>query len=138
MERTKKQTMLAREAAQQLTVAEVMLRRPKTVSAGSTVAELRRVFEHKRMRTLVLVDGDTFVGTLEREDLPESAADGEPARTYVRLDADRVTPNQLVADVMPYVERSREGRVVVVDEDGSTLRGMLCLRTAYDAFCIGE
>jgi len=127
--------MLAREAAQQLTVAEVMLSRPKTISADATVGDLRRVFENRKMRTQLLVDGETFVGTLDREDLPESAADAEPARSYARADAERVAPESVVADVMPLVERSREGRVVVVDRDGKTLRGMLCLRTAYDAFC---
>ncbi len=133
MERT--QTMIAREAAEHLTVAQVMLNRPKTLWAHATVADLRRLFENATLRTVLLVDGDTFVGTVERPDLPDSAADGEPARAFARLDAERATPALLVSEVMPLVERSREGRVVVVDEDGSTLRGMLCLRTVYDAFC---
>ncbi len=134
MERT--QTMITREAAEQLTVAEAMLSRPKTLRADATVADLRRMFGQSTMRTVLLVDGDTFVGTVERPDLPDSAADGEPARAYARLDAERVTPSLLVRDVMPHLERTREGRLVVVDEDGSTLRGMLCMRSAHDAFCI--
>ena len=135
MERT--QTMITREAAEQLTVAEAMLSRPKTLRADASVADLRRLFGRSTMRTVLLVDGDAFVGTVERPDLPDSATDGEPARAYVRLDAERVTPELLVRDVMPHLERTREGRLVVVDKDGSTLRGMLCMRSAHDAFCVG-
>jgi CBS domain-containing protein len=128
--------MIAREDAEQLTVGEAMLSRPKTLSAGATVADLRRMFEKGTMRTVLLVDGETFVGTVERPDLPDTAGDGEPARAYARLDAERVTPELPVSDVMPQLLRTREGRLVVVDEDGTTLRGMLCMRTAHDAFCI--
>jgi CBS domain-containing protein len=134
VERT--QTMIAREAAEQLTVGEAMLSHPKTLFADATVADLRRLFERATMRTVLLVDGETFVGTVERPDLPDSAADGEPARSYARLDAERVNPGLLVRDVIPKLEQTREGRLVVVDEDGSTLRGMLCMRSAHDAFCI--
>jgi CBS domain-containing protein len=133
VERT--QTMMPREIAEQLTVAQAMLNYPKTLRADATVADLRRMFERSTMRTVVLVDGQTFVGTVERPDLPDAAADGEPARAYARLDAERVTPERLIADVMPLLEQSREGRLVVVEDDGTTLRGMVCMRSAHDAFC---
>lgn len=129
------QTLLAREAAEPLTVGEVMLSRPKTLPADATVADLRRVFENPSMRTILLIDGAKFVGTVERPDVPDSAAAEEPAQAYARLDAERVGPELLVRDVIPHLGRTREGRLVVVDEDGVTLRGMLCLRNAYDAFC---
>jgi len=133
VERT--QTMMPREIAEQLTVAEAMLNHPKTLRADATVADLRHMFERSTMRTVLLVDGQTFVGTVERPDLPDTAADGEPARAYARLDAERVTPERLIADVMPLLEQSREGRLVVVADDGATLRGMVCMRSAHDAFC---
>jgi CBS domain-containing protein len=133
VERT--QTMTTRTAAENLTVAEVMLSRPKTLSASATVADVRRLFANETMRTVLVVDGDAFVGTLERPDLPDAAGDGEPVRAYAVAEAERVTPGLRVAEAMSVVEASREGRVVVVDEDGATLRGMLCLRRMYDAFC---
>jgi CBS domain-containing protein len=127
--------LLPREEAEPKTVGEVMLSRPKTLPAHSTVADLRRVFENPTMRTVLLVDGARFVGTVERPDLPDSAAAEEPAQAYARLDAERVGPERLVRDVIPRLNETREGRLVVVDEDGETLRGMLCLRNTYDAFC---
>jgi CBS domain-containing protein len=133
VERT--QTMITAEAAAHLTVAEVMLTRPKTLAASATVADLRRVFANETMRTVLVVDGDTLVGTLERPDLPDAAADADSVRRYAVADAARVTPDVRISEAMPTLDASREGRVPVVDEDGTTLRGMLCLRRTYDAFC---
>ena len=127
---------ISREAAEALTVAEVMLRRPKTLPLDATVADVRALFEHSAVRTVLLVDGEAFVGTVERTDVPETAADGEPARAFARLDAERIGPDVPVREAMPRLERSSEGRLVVVDEDGSTLRGLLCLRSGHDSFCV--
>jgi predicted transcriptional regulator len=130
------QSLMTLEAAAQLTVAEVMLRRPKTLSVDASVAELRRMFEKQSVRTILLVDGEAFVGTVERDDLPADADDAQPVQPYARADAERVSPDARMVDVIPSLERSREGRLVVVDEDGTTLRGMLCMRSGHDAFCI--
>jgi CBS domain-containing protein len=113
-----------------------MLGRPKTVPPDATVADLRRLFENPSVRTALIVDGDAFVGTVERGDVPDAAADDDPALPLVRLDAERVSPELLVRDAMPQLERSGEGRLVVVDPDGVTLRGLLCLKGATDAFCV--
>ena len=129
--------MITREAAEQLTVGEVMLSRPKTLPPHATVADLRRLFENEGVRTALLVDGGRFFGTVERDDLPDAAADGEPAQAFARFDAELVGPDVLVRDVIPQLERSREGRLVVVAEDGTTLRGLLCRRGVDDSFCSG-
>ena len=127
---------ISREAAETLTVAEVMLKRPKTLPVDATVADLRRLFEHSAVRTVLLVDGEAFAGTVERSDVADDADDGAPAGAFARLDADRVGPDALVRDAMPRLERSSEGRLVVVAEDGSTLRGLLCLRSGHESFCV--
>jgi len=130
------QRLIARDAAQTLTVEAVMLHHPKTLPADATVADLRRLFANATIRTALLVDGPAFVATVERTDLPEAAADDEPAMAYARRDADRVEPSVLMAEAMPKLERSPEGRLVVVDADGETLRGLICLRGSADAFCV--
>jgi predicted transcriptional regulator len=130
------QREIAREAAVQLTVEAVMLRRPKTLPRSASVADLRRLFANQSVRTALLVDGDRFVATVERTDVPEGAAESEPAMAYARTDAERVRSGVLVGDATPQLERSPEGRLVVVAEDGETLRGLLCLRGAADSFCV--
>ena len=130
--------MITREAAEQLTVGEAMLSRPKTLGADASVGDLRRLFENKSVRTALLVDGAAFAGAVERDDVPDTADDTEPARTFARLDEELVRPGQRVRDVIAQLDASREGRLVVVDEDGSTLRGLLCLSGVEGAFCSGD
>ena len=130
--------MITREVAERLTVGEVMLTRPKTLSTEATVADLRRLFQNDSVRTALLVDGETFFGTVERDDVPATAGDGEPARAFARFDEERVRPDQLVRDVIPQLDGSREGRLVVIGEDGSTLLGLLCLSGVEGAFCSGD
>ena len=130
--------MITRQVAEQLTVGEVMLARPKTLGTDATVADLRRLFENHSVRTALLVDGEAFFGTVERDDVPDTAGTGEPAKAFARFDEVRVRPDQLVRDVISQLDVSREGRLVVVDEDGSTLRGLLCLSGVEGAFCSGD
>jgi CBS domain-containing protein len=130
------QSEIPREEAVELTVEAVMLRRPKTLPAAASVADLRRLFENRSVRTALLVDGERFVAAVERGDVPEAAAADEPALAFARRDAERVRPDVRVEDALPQLERSAEGRLVVVDEDGATLRGLLCLRGAGDSFCV--
>jgi CBS domain-containing protein len=130
--------MITREVAEQCTVGEVMLPRPKTLGLDATVADLRRLFENHNIRTALLVDGERFVGTVERDDVPETAGDGQSARSFARDDEERLRPDQWISDVIAQLDASREGRLVVVDEDGSTLRGLLCLSGVEGAFCSGD
>jgi CBS domain-containing protein len=130
------QRMVSREDAQQLPVELVMLHRPKTLPSDATVRDLRGLFARSSIRTALLVDGTAFVATVERSDVPDSAADSEPALDYARRDAQRVTPRTPVSEAMPKLEQTAEGRLVVVDEDGETLRGLMCFKGSAGAFCV--
>jgi CBS domain-containing protein len=129
--------MIAREVAVQLTVGDVMVSRPKTLGLDATVADLRRLFENRNVRTALLVDGGRLAGTVERDDVPPDTGDGEAARLFARFDAELIRPDVPVRDVIAQLDASREGRLVVVDEDGATLLGLLCLSGVDDAFCSG-
>jgi CBS-domain-containing membrane protein len=76
--------MITRQVAEQLTVGEVMLARPKTLGTDATVADLRRLFENRSVRTALLVDGEAFFGTVERDDVPDTAGAGETAKAFAR------------------------------------------------------
>ena len=115
-----------------------MLSHPKTLAHDATVADLRRLFETRTVRTALLVEGERFVASVDRADLPENAADDEPASTFARTDTVRVRPGQRVRDVLPQLDGSPEGRLVVVGDDGTTLRGLLCLSGIDGAFCSGD
>jgi CBS domain-containing protein len=128
--------LIDRETAETLTVGEVMLPNPKTVDVAITVGAARERFQNQTLRSLLLAEGDRFRGVLERHDLPDSAADEAPAVTFARMDVVSVKPTQPMHEVLPAFEQLRERRIVVLDENGETLRGLLCLKRDGRAFCI--
>ena len=127
---------MARGEAQELLVRDVMVRRPKTMAADSTVADLRAHFENPRVRTALLADDGRFAGAIAPEELPEGAAGAEPARAYAAADVPTVGPDVPMADALALMERRGDHRLVVLAEDGETLVGLLCLDKTGTSFCV--
>jgi CBS domain-containing protein len=127
---------LSREQAREMLVAEVMIANPKTLAAGASVGEVRRVFGKKTVRTVLLVDGDTFRGAIERDGLPGNASDDEPALRFADADPQTTTPGTPMRDVLPLLDGREEPRLIVLDEDGATLRGLLCADSSGAGFCL--
>ena len=72
-------------ANSQVTVSDVMLRRPKTLPADVTVADARAALVHASVQMLLLVDGNRFYGALTA--IPDHAAPQVPAIEYVDTSA---------------------------------------------------
>lgn len=89
------------------------------------------------MRTALLVDGPRFAGALEREDVPAGAAAEEPATRFVRDEVATIGPEQPARDAAAAMTSLGTRRLVVLDEDGVTLRGLVCLTTDLESFCSG-
>jgi len=109
-------------------VRDVMLAEPRTVSVQTTAAEVRETFAKPSVKLLLITDGDRFVGTLGRDDVP---ADGtiEPA---VDTNAPFVDPGDPVARALELLRDA--DRVPVVAADGR-LAGLVCLNRGRSAFC---
>jgi CBS domain-containing protein len=109
-------------------VRDVMLAEPRTVSVRTPAAEVRETFAKPSVKLLLITDGDRFVGTLGRDDVP---ADGtiEPA---VNTNAPYVAPGDPVARALELLQDA--DRVPVVDADGR-LHGLVCLNRSKGAFC---
>jgi CBS domain-containing protein len=116
-------------------VADAMLRNPKTLPAAASVGDARRLFEKRSVLTVLLADGSTFRGAIERSDLPDTAPDTEPALDYARVPVTSIRPEALVGDALDLLAADNSRRLIVLDEDGMTLRGLLCLSTSGSAFC---
>jgi CBS domain-containing protein len=116
-------------------VRDVMLSRPKTLPATATVGDVRGLFDNGKVMTALLVGGDAFAGMLAREDLPAGARDDQPARPYARRDVERIEPDALVSDARAWLDANDERRLLVIDGDGTTLRGLLCLNRDRTGFC---
>ncbi len=118
------------------TVGEVMLPRPKTPPADALVGDVRLAFERPTVRIVLLADGDCFIGAVERDGLPPDAPADTPARAYVEPDPLTVTPGMPMTDAIKLLESRGEPRLIVLDEDGVTLRGLLCANGSATGFCV--
>jgi CBS domain-containing protein len=126
---------LSREQAADMLVGEVMISNPKTLPATALVRDVRAVFEKKNVRTVLLAHDGLFRGAIEREGLPGAAADDEPAVRYADAAPLSTTPATSVREVLSLLDGREEPRLVVLDEDGVTLRGLLCADSSGTGFC---
>jgi CBS domain-containing protein len=118
------------------TVGDVMIARPKTWAADARVGEIRRAFERPSVRTVLLADGEHFVGAIERDGLPDDAPEDEPASAYAETQPLTATPEMPIPEAVKLLDGRSEPRLVVLDEDGLTLRGLLCLDNTGPGFCV--
>jgi predicted transcriptional regulator len=127
---------MRRDDAETMSVQDVMVRRPKTLPAGATVGELREHFANPRVRTALLADGGRFAGAVAPEELPDSAADSEPAAAYARRDVPTVGPDTQMGEALALMDSRGDHRLIVTDSDGATLLGLLCLDKTGASFCV--
>jgi CBS domain-containing protein len=116
-------------------VGEVMISKPKTLPATALVGDVRGVLDNKNVRTVLLAEGGEFRGAIEREDLPDAAADDEPALGYADAAPLSTTPATPMREVLSLLDGREEPRLVVLDADGVTLRGLLCADSSGTGFC---
>ena len=120
----------------ELTVGDVMIARPKSLPGDASVSDVRRAFSHPSVRTVLLAENGAFRGAIERDRLPDTASSDEPASTYADTDPVTATPAMPIPEAMRLLEDRNEPRLVVLDEDGATLRGLLCLHRSSGSFCV--
>lgn len=113
------------------TVAEVMLRHPKTLAAEATVAEARRALESQSTHMVLLVDGERFRGAVTA--IPADADPAGPALGFVDGSAPVVTEDTPVSAALARLEHRPSGRLVVLD--GERLAGLVCLAKDGVTFC---
>jgi CBS domain-containing protein len=126
---------VGRHDAGALAVRDAMVARPKTLPADASVAELRRLFSNGHVLTALLVDGVAFAGAIDRDELSADERDDRPARELASCDVATVEPDAPLAEALERLDEGGERRLVVLDADGRTLRGLLCLTTDRDGFC---
>jgi CBS domain-containing protein len=116
-------------------VRDVMVTRPKTLSASATVGDLRRLFTNGHVQTALLVDGAAFVGAVDRPSVPEHAADDSPARSLA-TDGDVIGPDAPMTEAVARLEANGTDRLVVLE--GAKLVGLMCLTKDRTGFCQGS
>lgn len=119
-------------------VQDVMISTPKTLPAAATAADARALFINPKVLSVPLLDGTAFAGLLDREDLPETATDGAPIRGFARYTVPTITPDRPMQEALDLMAATEAVRLVVLAEDGSTLRGLLALDHDRTGFCQGS
>jgi predicted transcriptional regulator len=116
-------------------VSDVMVRRPKTLPVDASVAQLREHFTNPRVQTALLADEGRFAGAIAPSELPDDAPATGPARDYARLDVPTLPPDATMAEALTLLDSRGDFRLVVLDADGTTLAGLLCLDRTRAGFC---
>ena len=128
---------MASDEAAVLTVGEVMISRPKTMDANAPVADARRAFENPSVRTVLLASEDgVFRGAIEREAVPADAPDDAPAMRYADTAPVTATQATPISEAIKLLDGQAEPRLIVLDDDGATLRGLLCFNRGSSEFCV--
>jgi CBS domain-containing protein len=118
-------------AAPEPTVADVMLRQPKTLPADVTVVDARNALEHASVKMLLLVDGSRFHGAVT--DIPADADPSEPAIRFASASTPTTSEDTPVSEALERIEHRPSGRLVVLD--GDRLVGLVCLTSDGTDFC---
>ena len=116
-------------------VRDVMVKRPKMLAADATVADVRRLFENPRVRTALLVDGEALAGAIDCEALDASAPGDDRARDHLAANLPLIAPDAPISQALDVLSAAGTRRLAVVDADGTTLRGLLCLDRPGEGFC---
>lgn len=120
------------------TVADVMVRRPKTMPVTTTVGEALTAFAGGHVHMLLVTDGATVVGTVVAGDLPKGDNDPReelsPVLRYASLSGRTVHVGASAAAVERTMVAHGLRRLAVVDTAG-TLLGLMCLKRRGRGFC---
>jgi CBS domain-containing protein len=109
-----------------------MVRKPKTLSLETTVADARRALEQDRVKILLIVDDRLFRATVSG--IPDSAGPNELAITYADVAPEVIAEDIPVATALERLGHRPNGRLVVLDHD-QTLVGLVCLTNDGKEFC---
>ena len=83
---------------------------------------------------MLVTDGERFLGTVGRDDLPESG-DG-PIEPHVRADTPSLSPDDPVDKALELVQRAGADAASPSSTDGDRLIGLVCFNKSHSAFCV--
>jgi hypothetical protein len=115
-----------------LTVADVMLRRPKALPSSSTVGDVRAMLGNPSVQMVLLADDGEFRGAIT--ELPDEASTDDEALGYADRRPESIRPTEPASTGFELTARNPHRRIVVLDEQHALL-GLLCLDRTRTRFC---
>lgn len=117
------------------TIGDIMVRHPKSAPVDATVGIIREKLTNPNLRNVVLLDGSAFAGLVERGAIPDDAAPSDPARQFALTDVPTTTADTPVPHALATMDAAQLQRLVVLDGDGQTLAGLVCIDPTGEGFC---
>ena len=114
-------------------VRDVMMHEPRSVGPATPISEVRDTFSSPSVKLMLVTDGERFLGTVGRDDLP-AEGDG-PIEPHVRSDRPQLSPDDPVEKALELVREQDMTRIPVVDA-GDHLLGLVCFNKSHSAFCV--
>ena len=115
-------------------VRDVMLRRPKTMPAQTSVDEARAALANDHVHMLLITEDHILLGTVVRSDLPWTTEGCGPVLPWSMLPGRTVTPEANACAVQELLTQGGLRRVAVTDQNGA-LCGLMCLNRNMTGFC---
>ncbi len=116
------------------TAGDVMIRLPKTLPVDTSVEQARACFTDDHVHMLLLTESGRLMGTLVRDDLPDTVDQAGLALPHSRLSGRTVRSDAPAEQVRVRLLAYGQRRLAVVDENG-VLLGLLCLKRRRTGFC---
>ena len=110
-----------------------MLRSPKTLCATATVEEVRSFLSNEHVVIALLTDGQAFCAAIT--ETPIDAPAGTAALNFAHAAPPTIAPGESAAAAFELAAASEHGRLIVLDTDGSTLLGLVCVSSDRRRFC---
>jgi CBS domain-containing protein len=114
---------------------DVMLRGPRTLAPGATVAEARAAFENPRERLLLVAEDGRLLGAVRRDAITDALPADAPLGDIADTGMPRVGPDEPVERVLALLDADYGERLPVVAPDGALL-GLVCFNRARGVFCV--
>lgn len=117
-------------------IGEAITTRGKELAVADTVAAARRLFANESVQVLPVLDGTAYIGAVDRDaigdDVPATAA----VTPFVSALLPTVIATTSTAGALAALDRDGSTRVVVLDADGATFVGLVCLRSDRERLCV--
>jgi CBS domain-containing protein len=115
------------------TVTDVMPSSPKTLPATASVKEVRGFLNDEHVAMALLTDGPTFRAAIT--EIPMDAPLDALAVLFADPAPGTIAPAESAATAFRRAAATPHRRLIVLDDDGLTLLGLVCVSSDRRRFC---
>jgi CBS domain-containing protein len=118
------------------TIAAAITSRGKELSVADTVGAARRLLSRPAVRVLPVLDGTAYVGAVDRDAIPDEVDDAAAVVSVATAFVPTIPAAMPAELALAARDRRGENRRVVLDHDGFTYVGLVCVRSDRRRLCV--